>query len=306
MTLAIVLTVFASFLWGITNHIDKILINTVDESGSSLKTLLVFSTLVSGIVLSPLWLFFSKFSINITTISLICVLLSSFLYILATYFYFIALEKNDTSIVVVMFQLIPVFSYIFELLFLKENLTTKQIIGSIIVILSAVLISFDFEEKNNKNKLLALFFMTLSSLTFSLYYFLFDLGIRNSPYNSCAFWFQIGFLLLGIIFISIKSFRTSFINALKNNGKMYFSLNLTNEIINLIAILLVNYSNIKIPLALVNVLNGFQGAFVFIIGILGMKLLPKYIEENIEKKVVVQKISCILISIIGLIVMFIN
>lgn len=305
MTIAIILTIFASFLWGITYHIDKFMISGIDESGSSVKTLLVFSTLVAGLVLSPIWLIVSKFSVGISNISLICVLLSSFVYILATYFYFKALEKNDASIVVVMFQLIPVFSYILALIFFKENLALQQIIGSIIIILSAVLTSFDFEERNNKSKWLALILMTLSSLFYATYFFLFDIGIRNSSYNSCAFWFQIGFLILGIIFICIKSYRTTFIKTIKNNGKKYFSLNITNEVINLVANLLVNFANVTIPLALANVLNGFQGAFVFILGVIGVKLLPKYFKENMSKKIVVQKISCIVLSIIGLIIMFV-
>lgn len=305
MTFAVVLTIFASFLWGITNHIDKFMISGIDESGSSVKTLLVFSTLVAGIILSPIWLIASKFSIGISNISLLCVLLSSFVYILATYFYFKALEKNDASIVVVMFQLIPVFSYVLALIFFKENLVLQQIIGSILIILSAVLISFDFEERNNKGKWLALILMALSSLLYATYFFLFDIGIRNSSYNSCAFWLQIGFLIQGIILICFKNYRSTFIKAIKNNGQKYFSLNITNEVINLIANLLVNFANVTIPLALVNVLNGFQGAFVFILGVIGVKLLPKYFKENINKKIVVQKISCIIISIVGLIIMFV-
>ena len=304
MIFAVVLTIFASFLWGITNHIDKFMISGIDDSGSSVKTLLVFSTLVAGIVLSPIWLIISKFSIGISNISLLCVLLSSFVYILATYFYFKALEKNDASIVVVMFQLIPVFSYVLALIFFKENLVLQQIIGSVLIILSAVLISFDFEERNNKSKWLALILMTLSSLLYATYFFLFDIGIRNSSYNSCAFWLQIGFLIQGIILICFKNYRSTFIKAIKNNGQKYFSLNITNEVINLIANLLVNFANVTIPIALANVLNGFQGAFVFILGVVGVKLLPKYFKENINKKIVVQKISCITISIVGLIIMF--
>ena len=223
MTFAIFLTIFASFLWGITNHIDKFMINGIDESGSSIKTLLVFSTLVAGIILSPIWLIISKFSIGISNISLLCVLLSSFVYILATFFYFKALEKNDASIVVVMFQLIPVFSYILALIFFEENLALQQIIGSILIILSAVLISFDFEEKNNKSKWLALILMTLSSLLYATYFFLFDIGIRNSSYNSCAFWLQIGFLIQGIILICFKNYRSTFIKAIKNNGQKYLA-----------------------------------------------------------------------------------
>lgn len=304
MTSAIVITIFASFLWGITNHIDKFMVTGVDESGSNLKTLLIFSTLVAGLVFTPFWLIANKFSISISLLSLTSVLSASIIYILATYFYFIALENNDASIVVVMFQLIPVFSYIISLILFKENLTLQQLIGSGIIISSAIIISFNFEEKNTKSKFKALILMTLSSLCYAIYFILFDVAVRHSSYNACAFWYQLGFLLLGIILISIKSYRTTFIKAIKNNGKKYFSLNIINEILNLVANLLVNFANLTIPIALANVLNGFQGAFVFILGVLGVKFLPKYFKENLNKRVVLQKVSCIALSIVGLIAMF--
>lgn len=304
MTSAIVITIFASFLWGITNHIDKFMVTGVDESGSNLKTLLIFSTLVAGLVFTPFWLIANKFSISISLLSLTSVLSASIIYILATYFYFIALENNDASIVVVMFQLIPVFSYIISLILFKENLTLQQLIGSGIIISSAIIISFNFEEKNTKSKFKALILMTLSSLCYAIYFILFDVAVRHSSYNACAFWYQLGFLLLGIILISIKSYRITFIKAIKNNGKKYFSLNIINEILNLVANLLVNFANLTIPIALANVLNGFQGAFVFILGVLGVKFLPKYFKENLNKRVVLQKVSCIALSIVGLITMF--
>ena len=75
--------------------------------------------------------------------------------------------------------------------------------------------------------------------------------------------------------------------------------------LNLIANLLVNFANVTIPIAIANILNGFQGAFVFVLGAIGVKVLPKYLKENLSKKIVVQKTSCIALSIVGLVVMFI-
>ena len=280
------------------------MINGVDESGTSIKTLLVFSSLIAGIVFTPDWLIFSKFSVPISMISLISVFFAAIIYTIATYFYFKALDNNDASIVVIMFQLIPVFSYIISLLFLKENLTIQQVIGSIIIIISAIIISLDFKERNNKSKFKALILMTLSSLFFAIYFILFDVAIRNSEYNSCAFWYQVGLLLIGIILMCITSYRITFIRAIKTNGKRYFPLNITNEAINLIANLLINFANLTLPIALANVLNGFQGAFVFLLGILGVKLLPKYFKEDLTKNIVFKKITCIVLSVVGLIIMF--
>lgn len=303
MTNAIMITICASFLWGITNHIDKFMINSVDKSGISIKTLLIFSSLVAGLVFTPAWLIFTRFSVPINIISLICVLLASGIYTLATYFYFKALDNNDASIVAVMLQLVPVFSYILSLLFFKESLTIQQIIGCTIIILSAIMISLDFKEKNNKSKFKALILMIVSSVCFAIYFILFDVAIRNSDYSSCAFWYQVGLLLIGIILMCIKSYRITFINTIKTNGKKYFPINIINESINLISELLVNFANLTIPIALANVLYGLQGAFVFLLGIVGTKLLPKYFNEDLTKTVVLQKVACIVLSVVGLIVL---
>lgn len=303
MAMAVFLAVFAAFLWGITNHIDKFMISGIDDSKDSIKVLLVFSTFVAGIVLTPIWLILNHFRVDISLVSLVSVLVASIIYIIATVFYFKAMEKNDTSIVVVMFQMIPVFSYILALILFDEKLTTLQIIGSLIIILSAVIITFDFNEKNNKKKFEALLLMTISSLCYSIYFILFDVGIRDSSYFSCAFWYQIGFLIMGISLLCIKSFRVPFVGAIKKNGKRYLILNTTNEALNLTANLLVNYANLVLPIALVNVLNGFQGAFAFILGVIGTIFIPKYIKEDLSKKVVIQKIVCIILGIIGLIIL---
>jgi uncharacterized membrane protein len=304
MTVAVVITLLASFLWAVGNHIDKYLLCNVDDSESSVKTLLLFSSLVAGVVISPIWLFISKFQINISLPSLVAIFLAAILYVLSIYFYFKALEKNDASVVVVLFQLIPVFSYIFALTFFKETLSVKEIIGALIIISSAIIISLDFSEASNKNKLSALLLVGTSSLLCSLYFVCFDFATRNSEYNAVAFWYQIGLFLIGVCLICIKSFRDEFLKMIKNKGKVFISLNITNEVLNLVAHLLVNFAVLTLPLALANTLMGFQGAFVFIIGVIGTFLFPKIVSEDLDKRSVIQKVSCIILAIIGLIIMF--
>ena len=120
-----------------------------------------------------------------------------------------------------------------------------------------------------------------------------DVAIRDSSYNSCAFWYQTGLLLIGIILLSIKSYRTTFITAIKNNGKKYFSLNITNEIINLFANLLVNFANLAIPIALANVLNGLQGAFVFALGLLALNFCQNILKKTCLKKLYIKKLAAL-------------
>lgn len=306
MAVAVVFAVLASFLWAITNHIDKFLINGINEAGKSIKTLMVFSTLVAGVVFLPIWLVISGFAVEISGFSLIMILLAAIMNVFAMCFYFQALNKNDASVVIVMFQMIPVFAYILALIFFQETLTVSQLVGSAIILSSAVLISWDLDgKKSDKNKTKAFFLMMLSSLSYAIYYVLFNAATRESSYNSCAFYFQIGLILIGMVLIFQKKYRKPFLSAIKNNGKRYISLNVTNEVLNLVAAFLVNYAATIIPLALADILNGFQGAFVFILGALGTKFLPKYFSENLSKKAVMQKVACIALSIAGLVVMFV-
>ncbi len=304
MTIVVLIVIVAAFLWAITNHIDKFLVNGIDESASSIETLLMFSTLVAGLVFSPIWLIICNFNVSLSMSSLIVVFLASFIFLMATYVYFKALDTNDTTIIVIMFQMIPVFSFILALIFFDEMLTFNQILGSIIIIVAAIIISIDFNNKESKFNLKALILMTLSSFLYSVYYILFDFAIRHDNYNVVAFWYQIGFLIMGIVLFCIKRFRNNFINAIKNNGKKYFSLNALNELLALGANLLENYANVTIPLALANASTGLQCMFVFILGILGTKLLPKYFNEDLNKKTIIQKTICIIVSIVGLIIMY--
>ena len=301
--MAIAIGLLASFLFAITNHIDKYMLSKIENNTSNIKSLLVFSSLIAGICLSPIWLCVCKFDVNTSNIAILLAFVSAIIYVLATYLYFKALEKNDTSLVVAFFQLIPVFSFILELIFLNETLQINELVGMVIIIISAIFISLEFEEKKNNNKFIALILMTFSSLFFSLYFFVFDISMRIGNYNKTTFWYQIGLLLVGLVLISIKGYRSSFKEMIIKNKKKIISLNILNETINLLGNIFANLANVLIPLAIVNALNGFQSAFAFVIGVIGVIFAPKLFKEDLGRKNVMQKLICIILGIFGLIIM---
>ena len=94
MAAAVSFVIFASFLWGITNHIDKFMITGIEKDKNSIKILLVFSTFVAGVVLTPIWLVLSNFAIDISFVSLVSILAASLVYMIATAFYFKAIKKT--------------------------------------------------------------------------------------------------------------------------------------------------------------------------------------------------------------------
>lgn len=300
MTLAITITLLATFLWALNNHLDKILLCKISTTKTNLKTLLLFSSLVAGLILAPMWLIICDFKVKISLNSFLLTYLSAIIYILSTTFYFKVLEKNDVSIIAVMFQLTSVFTFIFGLIFFNETLTLNETIGALLIILSTIFITIDL---NKKTKIKTLLLMIITCILDASYFFLFDLAMRNSTYNAVAFWYQIGLLLIGLFLISFDSYQKEFKYIIKRKGKKFITLNIINEFINLLANLLVNYANVVIPLALVNTLTGFQGIFVFVISVIGTIIAPKYFKENQKTNDLFQKILCTLLGIVGLMVL---
>lgn len=301
MTQAILASFLATFLWAITNFIDNFLVNKDRNSSKSIRALLVFSTLVAGIIFVPISLVLANFNVGVSLISAVAAIGAAAVYIMATALYFYALNKNDTSSVVAMYQLIPVVTYLFSFIFYGETFTVRQTIGAVMIIVASVVMGLSLKNRKKDGKYKAMILVLFSVVLYGLYYSLMDIAIRDSAYDACYFWNQIGFLILGLILICIKNYRKAFISTIKRNGKSFFALNILNEGLNSAAGALVNFANVMMPIAFVNIIGGFQGAFVFIIGAIGMKIFPKFFKENLKKKTVVKKIFCIILSIIGII-----
>lgn len=305
MLIAIILAPLASLLWAITNHIDKYLVSKIIKNGD-IKGLLVFSSLVAGVILSPISLIMSKFNIGIDLFSFGIILLSATTFLFATGLYFKALNKNDASLVTIMFQLIPVFGYFLGLIFLNQALTSKQILGGIVIIISSIAATYEADSnKISKGKLTALLLMAGSSLLYAVYFLLFNITTVDNSFNVMTFWYQMALAINGLLLVLfIKSFRKAFIDLIMNNTKKVLKFNLLNEVLNLIANIFVNYAITVAPLALVLTLNGFQPFFVFLIGLVGTMLLPKVFNENISKRSVIHKAVCITASIVGLAILY--
>lgn len=233
-----------------------------------------------------------------------CIFFSGIIYIIGFTLYLKALNLNDTSLVVILLGLIPVFSFVLSYLLFKETLTIRQIVGAVTIIISASALSLGNSSLTKNEKIKVFVLMIFSSFFQALYYVLFDIGTRYTNFNNCSFYFQITLIIIGIFFLSIRSFRVSFVSSLKGKSKKIVGLNLVNEVLNLLGNTCVNYANLFIPIALANVLTGFQGIFAFIIGSIGMISAPAYFCEDISRDSIIQKVSSAILSIIGLIIMF--
>ena len=197
--------------------------------------------------------------------------------------------------------MIPVFSFILGYLFLGETLNINQIIGGIIILVSSVFISLNITEiKKIHMKWDVFLLMVFSSILYSLNFIFFKYFVVETNFFIASFWEYVGFGLFGIfLMVFIKSYREGFINVLKTNRTQVLAVNITNEIVNIIAKVSFNYATILAPVTLIWIVNGIQPFFVFLFGIILTILFPKISKEDISKRTLLQRGLAIVVITLG-------
>ena len=285
--------------WSITNHIDKYLLTKFFNKGA-VGSVMIFSASIS-ILLLPVIAIIHPAVLQQFHPNYLLIAVNGSFYLLATLPYFYALDKDDASLTVPLFQMIPVFSFILGYLFLGETLNIKQIIGGIIILVSSVFISLNITEiKKIHMKWDVFLLMVFSSILYSLNFIFFKYFVVETNFFIASFWEYVGFGLFGIfLMVFIKSYREGFINVLKTNRTQVLAVNITNEIVNIIAKVSFNYATILAPVTLIWIVNGIQPFFVFLFGIILTILFPKISKEDISKRTLLQRGLAIVVITLG-------
>src|SRR3990172_12874611 len=236
----LILAFLAPLLWAISNFIDKFLISKYFKSGTG--TLVIYSCLI-GLPVSLFILLLKPSVVNLNLGTGLLILLNGALFISYLFPYFKALSKADTSTVIPLFQTIPIFSYFLAFFILGEALSNMQILASIFVICGAIGISLKFEERKAGFRKDVVLLMLLASIIISLNSLLFKFFAIDLDFWTVSFWQYLGFAVFGlVILLFVKSYRGDFLSSFKKNGRKVVSLNVMNELINIIAVIVFTYA----------------------------------------------------------------
>lgn len=291
----LLIAIWAPLLWAFSNHIDKYLIVRFGE-GVGIKGLITFSSLFSIFIVIGTYILDPNI-FSIIPINILLLIISGILYTVAILLYLFALSKDETSIVTPTFQLIPVLAFILGFIFLGEMMTSKQIIGGLIVILGAVIISIDFSSFKFKKNIFLL--MVTSSFAYATYQILFKMGASENFYNS-VFWQAVGIFISAVFLFSIKSYRQEFFTIFKKNALAICGFSTLVELTTVAGNLLISKALIMAPVvAMVLMVEAFQPIFVFMLGVIFTIFVPSFGKEDISKKVIIQKIFAMSIIIFG-------
>ncbi len=295
---AFLLSLIAPALWAASNHFDKYIVGRYFKN-ASVGAMMIFSALI-GVVVLPISFVFQESAFTIGPMSAFLIALNGCLYLLAVQPYLKALRISDASASVPMFQLIPVITFVLAKIVLDENLSSNQLLGGLLIVLGAVIVSFEMiDGKNLKLRGDVLGLMFLSSLIFSVNFLLFKYFSINSSFWTTTFWESVGFIGFGVaLMVFVKHWRYDFINVFKKQ-RLATGINVTNEAINIVAKITFNYVSLLAPITLAWIGVGFQPVFVLVYSILLTIFFPHINEEQVKGKHLIQKTISILIMLTG-------
>jgi uncharacterized membrane protein len=286
-------------LWSVTNHIDKYLLGKYIKGGG-VGALMIFSAMI-GFFILPIIYIFNPAVLGIGITRALLITINGAFYILAALPYFYALQKDEASVVVPLYQLIPVISYALAYLVLGETLNSLQIIGGMFIVLGAIGITLEL-SKGEKIKIKSQVFwlMLLSSFLFSINFTFFKYFALDLDFWTTSFWEYSGFAISAVLMgVLVKSYRKEFLNLMKNNKIPILGLNGFNETVNIVAKLSFNFASLLAPVTLIWVVNGFQPLFVFVYGVLLTLFFPHISKESVSKRHLLQKITAIILMFFG-------
>jgi drug/metabolite transporter (DMT)-like permease len=285
-------------LYAVSNLIDKYLVSTYFK-GEGVGSVMVFSSLI-GLVALPIIVLISPDVLSIDAWTALFIVLNGMLYILSFLPYFHALHKEDASVVAPLFQAIPVFAYVLGYVILGESLSLTQSLAGLVIFIGAIGISLDLSGSRFAFKGSIFGLMMLSSFGLALNGALFKFFAIEEHFWVTSFWTYAGFFLLGLVLLAmVRSYRQQFFAVFRDNGRTIVALNGVNELLALTTTLIFNYASLLAPLVLVYLVGAAQPFFVFFYGLILTLLFPRFINEDISSKTIIQKLACMILMVIG-------
>lgn len=287
------------FLYALTNHIDKILLEKYFKKGG-VGTIILISAFLS-ILAVPIFYLVDPSVLHVGKENLLLMAGVGMLNVGVLWCYLMALKNDEASIVIVFYQLVPLFGCILGFLVLDEILTRLQIAAMALIIIGTTLVSFEIDGANKfKFRMGTIVPMTAAAFLWALESVIFKFVALEENLWRTLFWEHVMLLLVGaIIFLFVRSYRKSFLIALKSNSVPILSLNVANESLYILGNFASAVAYMLAPIGLVLLAESYQPLFVLGIGIFLTVFFPRITVEDISARHLWRKILAVVITGIG-------
>lgn len=284
-------------LWSISNHIDKYLYDRYYKN-SLPGTLMLLTAAISSLIALVIGLVHPA-ALSLPARSIVLLLIAGVISFVYIFPYIYALMQDEASRVVPLFQIAPIVSYILGWVFLHEHLDLKQVLGGAIIVVAAIAMNLDLDDRFRFKKSV-FWLMALSATIFATEGLLFKDASTGYGFWSGAFYQYGGLAVAGLIVaLASHKFRENFLLVFRANKQAILTVSLVNEAISIGAFMSYNYATLLAPLALVALISNTQPFFVIVFGIVLTIFFPKLGKESITKRHLAQKIICAVVIFSG-------
>lgn len=288
------LALIPPILWSLSNHVDKALLSQ-SHTARSREVLVLVSALfqIAAVVAIP---FFTPISISLGD-SWPFILVGA-LGIVALIPYFAALDRGETSLVAPLYQVIPVLYLVASYVFLGETVTTLQLLGIVVIVCGALLLSWRPTKHIMRLDILGL--MLLSMLAYLAAGITFKYFGVHVDFWSGFFYQSIGGVLCGIVLLALRPYRRALLFVRLQNRR-FISLNAFNEALSIAGWMAMRAVGLMAPLAVVNaVTDGFQPIFLLMWSLIFTFIFPGFgIHERFTRTDIYHKFATLGILAIG-------
>ncbi|TAK05283.1 hypothetical protein EPO33_04940 [Patescibacteria group bacterium] len=285
------LSLLGPLFWASSNFVDKYILS---KHSKGIFDFLFFSTITSWFLFVLLFIFVGM--PELTVYSWIPILTGVIL-IYSYGFYGKALEQGDTSALVILFKLIPVITLILAFVFLGQTVSSRELLGFLIVLAGATIVSFE----KSRGVLIKGFGMILIAIfMWSVMTLFIDYGLTKMSFWDYFLLDTLGSAIAGLTFFIVPAMRRQIIDGLKTatTGKyVWFS---GNNLLDFFGQMSVKKALAIAPSAgLVTVVTQVQSFYAIVIGLVLTLLIPKIIKEDISRFTLVKRFVGALIMFSG-------
>lgn len=294
----VLLALLAPAVYTIVNFIDKYL---VSDKIKDYRAMPIYGTVV-GLVVGTIFWVVTGFPL-LSFYNAAIVIFTGMITIWATPMYFKALSKEETTTVIILFQMMPVMSLILGYFLLGESISPKQLLGFVIILISVILASIKPSAQKVGFKLSSIFFLILVvDFMWALAGVLINFAIEANSFSEILSYESWGIGLGGLIlFLLFPSIRNAFLKSVRKLKKPTLGVVFTNEFIFVLAKGITFLAYVAGPVALVSVLSGTQVFFGIIYGVALTLLFPKLFSENLSRETLLKKGALGVAVLIGII-----
>src|SRR5919198_3577635 len=292
------IALWAPFFLACANHNDKFLLSTYLKT-KTVGSIVIPSSLLSGVTV-PIILFFQPDAYHVSLVEGTALVATGMSSVFAAVCYLYALDIDEASFVTPFYQTVPIFAYVLGYFILGETITLAQGLGSLVIIVGALALSFEFGRRGMRFKRNVVALMLAASFVSAINGIIFKLIAVDKGFWISLFWGFVGQVTAGLtLLVCVPSYRSDFLGLFKQRKVAAVGLISLSRILVSVSEAVTLYATLLAPVALVLLVHSFQPLFVFTFGVVLTLLLPRVAEESLGRMKMLQKGAGICLMLVG-------